>query len=480
MTRSGRHHDLPEVLQNAAPAATHDRHAHAAASDAANDHAPPKLAPSIGSPLVSPSVPTRPPLLQRLAGSRKVIASAVGVLVLMGLFYPVENVVVASGQVIPSDRVQAVQHLEGGIVTAVHVKEGQTVVQGQPLLDIDLGGASLNLEQLTARRSTAQAIKTRLSAESQGRRLIAADFSADLESRIVQAELGAFAARGLEYQGSMAAAQAMLQQAQGDVAQIQARITGLQTGLKLYEQEASIANQLAAEQLIGQLEVIDKQRALEQARTDLAAARQNLVSTRAKVEQGQAKLVETQGAFRRRASEELAQTERELHSLSEDLSRAQNQRTRTVVLAPTDGVVKGLRSSGTGWVVKPGEPILEIVPDKDEVIVEARLNPADRGYVHVGQSTKAKVTAYDYLRYGFVPGKVTLVSADADQDPKQPDTAAYFRIQASLQQPWVGRADNRITTGMQAELDLLLGREPFIWYLLRPVLHIQSEAFREP
>ena len=464
-----RHHrpDLPLVLQNAQDGAAFVRQ-----TPAANDHDAADAAPVVAT---APA-----PWYQRIASSRKGIAAAVAVLVLMGLFYPVENVVVASGQVIPSDRVQAVQHLEGGIVTAVHVKEGQIVRHNQPLLDIDLGGASLNLEQLTARKATALAVKTRLSAESQGKALKASDFPADLEARIQQAELGAFAARALEYQGTIAAAQAMLGQAQGDVAQIQARITGLQTNLKLYEQEAAIANQLAAEQLIGQLEVIDKQRALEQVRTDLAAAQQNLVSNRAKVTQAQAKVLESQGAFRRRASEELAQTERELLSLTEDLTRAQTQRTRTVVLAPTDGIVKGLRSSGTGWVVKPGEPILEVVPDKDEIIVEARLNPADRGYVRAGQDTKAKITAYDYLRYGFVPGKVTLVSADADQDPKQPDGATYFRIQASLQQPWVGRSDNRITTGMQAELDLLLGREPFIWYLLRPVLHIQSEAFREP
>ena len=411
---------------------------------------------------------------------RTLLLSALGALLALGLLYPVENVVTASGQVIPSDRVQTVQHLEGGIVTAVHVREGQTVIKGQALLEIDLGGSSLNLEQLTARQATAQAIKTRLTAESLGRQLKAGDFPAKLDRAIVQAELGAFAARALEQQGSLASAQALQHQSRGEVAQAQAKIAGLETSLKLYQEEASIASQLVAEQLIGQLEVIDKQKALEQVRTDLATARQTLVSSQAKVAQAQAKLIETEGAFRRRASEELAQTEREFLSLSEDLARAQSQRARTLVSAPTDGVVKGLRSAGSGWVVKPGEPILEIVPSKDEVIVEARLNPSDRGYVHAGQATKAKITAYDFLRYGFVPGKITLVAADADRDPNQPDAQSYFRIQASLEQPWVGRIDNRITTGMQAELDLLLGREPFIWYLVRPVLRIQSEAFREP
>ena len=411
---------------------------------------------------------------------RQLLWLVLAALITTGLFYPVENVVTASGQVIPSDRVQTVQHLEGGIVTAVHVREGQAVKQGQALLAIDLGGSSLNLEQLTARQATAQAIKTRLHSESQGQSLKASAFPPELDRKIIQAELGAFAARTLEHQGSMASAQALLLQSRGEAAQAQARIQGLETALKLHMQEADIARQLAAEQLIGQLEVIDKQRALEQVRTDLAATRQSLVSAQAKVEQAHAKLMETTGAFRRRASDELAQVEREFFSLSEDLTRAQSQRSRTLVSAPTDGIVKGLRSSGAGWVVKPGEPILEIVPNKDEVIVEARLNPSDRGYVHAGQATQAKITAYDFLRYGSVPGQVTLVAADADRDPNQQDAPSFFRIQASLKQPWVGRSDNRITTGMQAELDLQLGREPFIWYLLRPVLRIQSEAFREP
>lgn len=414
------------------------------------------------------------------ARRHRLIAGGVAVLVAVCLFYPVENVVVAPGEVIPSDRVQTVQHLEGGIVTAVHVREGDSVTKGQPLLDIDLGGTSLNLEQLAARRATALAVRTRLMAESQGRTLQAKDFPADMDPGIVEAELGAFTARTLEYEGTLASAKAALLQARGEVAQVQARIAGLETSLRLHQQEADIAAQLAEEQLIGQLEVIDKQRALEAVRADLAAARQTLVSNQARVEQAQAKLLETHGAFRRRASEELAQTERDLAAIAEDLARAQNQRSRTAVLAPTDGVVKGLRSGGAGWVVKAGEPILEIVPDKDEVLIEARLSPADRGYVRAGQPTKARISAYDYLRHGFVPGHITLVAADADRDTQLADAPSYFRVQASLERPWVGRPENRITPGMQADVDLLLGREPFIWYLLRPVLRIGAEAFREP
>ena len=110
-----------------------------------------------------------------------------GILVLgvFGLFFPVENVVVAPGRIIPSDRVKAVQHLEGGIVTAVNVQEGQRVQLGQPLVTIDLGGNSLNLEELSARNATLQAMRVRHTAEVEGKPLLLADFPKDMDLSLI-------------------------------------------------------------------------------------------------------------------------------------------------------------------------------------------------------------------------------------------------------------------------------------------------------
>jgi adhesin transport system membrane fusion protein len=191
-------------------------------------------------------------------------------------------------------------------------------------------------------------------------------------------------------------------------------------------------------------------------------------------------MAEAEGRFRRRASDELATVERQFASLSEDLARARTQRSRTIVKAPAAGIVKGLRSASPGWVIKPGEAIMEVVPDKDEVMIEARLNPNDRGFVEVGQAARVKITAYDYLRYGAIDGKVTLVAADADRDPAVANAAPYYRILVSTGQAYVGHQDNRVTAGMESEVDLKVGTDPFIWYILRPVLKLRREAFREP
>jgi len=266
--------------------------------------------------------------------------SAVAVLAVVGLGYPVETVVVAPGRVIPSDRVKSVQHLEGGIVAAVLVKDGERVREGQPLVEIDLGGNGLNLEELSARFASNQAARIRLRAESQDQPLRREMFPAALDAAVVQGEMGAFEARMQEQRGLLVGAGSQLEQARSKELEQQAKVVGLQQRVRLFQSEVKISNQLLREKLVGQLEVLQKRREHEAARSELQVAQQSLVSARAAIAEAQAKVAEVTGRFRRRASEELAEVERDIASLNENLARAQAQRQRTVVRAPTEGIVK--------------------------------------------------------------------------------------------------------------------------------------------
>lgn len=409
-----------------------------------------------------------------------IIGGAVAVLAVVGLGFPMETVVVAPGRVIPSDRVKSIQHLEGGIVSNVLVKDGDKVKQGQSLVEIDLGGSGLNFEELTARYAATQATRVRLIAESRGQPLKRDSFDAEIDEAVLEGEVGAYQARALEQRGVMAGAVSALEQARSKQLEQQAKAKGLADRLELMQKEQEISEQLLSEKLVGQVEVLEKRRQAEGVRSELAVARQGIISAQAAITEAQAKMAEAEGRYRRRASDELATVERQFASLSEDLARARTQRSRTVVKAPADGIVKGLRSSSAGWVVKPGESILEVVPDEDEIMVEARLNPNDRGFVEVDQLARVKITAYDYLRYGAVDGKVKLVAADADRDAAIANGAPYYRLLISMSQSHVGRPENRVTAGMEAEVDLRVGTDPFIWYILRPVLKLRREAFREP
>jgi adhesin transport system membrane fusion protein len=424
---------------------------------------------------------------KRLAGQspaakrrRVAIGVVIAVLAVVALAFPMETVVVAPGRVIPSDRVKTIQHLEGGIVSAVFVKEGDKVKTGESLVEIDLGGSGLNLEEVSARYASMQATRVRLLAESSGKPLKRDAFAPDIDQAVYQGETGAYQARALEQRGIMAGVVSNLEAARSKQLEQQAKVRGLNDRLVLMQKELEISEQLLTEHLVGQVEVLQKRQAVEAARSDLEVARQGVISANATITEAQAKIAEAEGSFRRRASDELATVERQMASVSEDLTRARTQRSRTVVKATTDGIVKGLRSSSPGWVIKPGESIMDIVPDEDQIMVEARLNPNDRGFVEAGQTAKVKITAYDYLRYGAVDGKVMLVAADADRDQAVSNGAPYYRLQISTAQSHVGQPENRITPGMEAEVDLRVGTDPFIWYILRPVLKLRREAFREP
>ena len=131
-----------------------------------------------------------------------------------------------------------------------------------------------------------------------------------------------------------------------------------------------------------------------------------------------------------------------------------------------------------GAVVRPGEAIMDIVPSDDKLVIEARLNPQDVGYVREGQLATVKISTYDYIRYGGLNAVVTLVSPDSHQDESG---NTYFRVVAETDRSYLGDqpGDFPITSGMEAMIDIHTGTNSVLTYLLKPVLKLRHEAFRE-
>lgn len=395
----------------------------------------------------------------------------------VSLFTPINMNVTAPGKVVPSSRVKTVQHLEGGIVREVFVKEGDAVAMDASLLELDLGAASLNLEELTARKAAMNAARIRLRAEASRSPLTAAQFTEEITEEIRNAELLTYRARRLELEGQLASAGAQVQMQAARILEAQAKIYGLTTRQEIADQQHALTSQLAKEKLVAEIEAIQSRKDVESNRMELTTTQQSLKAVVAAQAEAQGKLAEVEGRFRRRAAEELLTTERQFSTVSEDFQRAQTQRARNVIKAPIAGIIKGLRSSESGWVVKAGEPILDVVPADAQIEIEARLGPADRGLVQVGQPVKVKVSAYDFLKYGALDGVVQMIAADAD---KEPSGASYFKMVVRTNSSVLSKNNSPVTSGMTADVDVIVGSQTFGWYLLRPVLKIGAEAFREP
>jgi adhesin transport system membrane fusion protein len=206
--------------------------------------------------------------------------------------------------------------------------------------------------------------------------------------------------------------------------------------------------------------------------------RASIPRARAGLAEAQQRVGEEQAKFLRTVQGDLATAEVDIARNRQQYSQASNQQFRTQIVSPIEGVIKNLRANTIGGVVRPGDPIMEIVPINDRLQVEARLSPADRGYVRIGQRATVKISAYDYTTYGGLEGEVILVAPDTTTNP---DADPYYRVVVRTDKGWLGEASEKrpITAGMQATVEIHTGQRSVAEFLVKPVLKLRHEAFHE-
>jgi adhesin transport system membrane fusion protein len=390
----------------------------------------------------------------------------------------VDQVVTAPGKVIPQNRIKIIQHLEGGIVKQVFARENAMIKAGDPLVELDLATAGINLAEMTARMAALQFAKARLEAESQGS---APKFPTDLANEfpdVAEAERSTYKARHDELAGALDALSGQSSQGRQRVTELQAKLASLEASLKLAHQELAVSEDLVRDKLTSQLEHFQRKSAVERLKGEVAMTRQAIPGAQAGQNETIARRREEEAKFRRRAADELSELERKLTSLQQEIGRANEQEGRALIRSPIDGVVRNVRYQSTGNVVKPGEPIMEIVPLGEELVIEVNLNPADRGYVSLNQPALVKISAYDYFRYGGLEGRVTAIAADTDTGKNEEH---FYRVTVSTKRSWLGATPGQfpITPGMVGEVDIKARSQSIFWMLIKPVLKLKHEAFRE-
>lgn len=260
--------------------------------------------------------------------------------------------------------------------------------------------------------------------------------------------------------------------------EVNARRATLQKSENLARQKLAMSAELLRDNLTPKLEHLKLRSELEDIQGELAVLEQTLPRAQAALSEARQRVEEATLSFRREAREQMTETELAIARTQEVLSDAADQELRTEVRSPIDGVVKNMRYSTLGGVVKGGEPIMDIVPTGDALVIEARLDPVDRGYVRVGQAATVKVSTYDYARYGGLEGTVIQVAPDSTQPENAPP---YFRVLVETKKDYLGELPGEfaITPGMMATVDIHTGTRSVLDYLIRPVLKLKHEAFRE-
>ena len=413
-----------------------------------------------------------------LRGWPWLIMAVIAAFLIWTYFADIERVAVATGEVSPQGRVKVIQHLEGGIIEAFHVTEGDRVKPGDALVSLNLVAAGLNRVEIQTLLDARMLVRARLAAEASGEALALANALSTRHPDLAAAEQAVFTARKAELASELGVLREQLNRLSHKLDESVTQQSALEANLALVREELTMLKSLFEEELVAELKVLNAQKTQTRLAGELEVHKQVRKTHIARNTETQALIAQAEARFRRRAREESARNEAEIAGLTERLSVASEQQRRATIRSPIEGEVKNLRYHTIGGVVAPREPILQIVPVADQLVIEARLSPADRGLVSDGLRVTVKITAYDFVRYGGLDGTVSHLAPDTSEESGEP----YYRLVITTEKGYLGSdaSQNQITPGMGAVVDIRVGVQSVLDFLLRPVLKMTGEAFREP
>jgi adhesin transport system membrane fusion protein len=331
---------------------------------------------------------------------------------------------------------------------------------------------------MNARMASLQLAKIRLDAESSG---LSPIWPADLLQAfkdMVEAEQATYRNRKMERDNALQALETQVFQSRKRLSETQEKLLAADQNLLLAKKELAVSESLVVDKLVSQLDHFQRQSRVAQINGEVMSLRQAVLGAESAVQESLARARQEDGRFRREAANEAGELQRRMSSLTEELGMAQDQEDRSVIRSPIDGIVKNMKFQAVGNVVRAGEPIMEVVPIKDQLVVELKLNPSARGYVAVGQSALVKVSTYDYLRYGGLTGTVTAIAADTDLGRNEEQ---FYKVVVTTDKAWLGDNPNEypISLGMLSEVDIKIDSQTILWSLIRPVLKLKAEALLE-
>lgn len=353
----------------------------------------------------------------------------------------IDKITRASGEVIASSRNQVIQTLDGGVLEEMLVKEGDVVKKGQTLFRFDQTKSRAGFKEAAGKVAALKAVVARLKAETFGGQ---PEFPADLDNfpEFKKDQLALFNKRqyGLEDE-----------------------ITILRQSLGLVDKELKMNLPLVKSGDVSRAEVLKLQRQVTEIKGQITNRRNKYLQD---------------------CQAELAKAQEELAAAEQILAQRREQLDFTELSSPMDGVVRNVRLTTRGGVAKPGDEIMQIVPVDDDLIIEAKVKPADIAFVKPGLPATVKMDAYDYSIYGSLAGLVHYISADTLKEEVRGTEQPYYRVQVKIESENLpGRKGQQlpinIQTGMTATVEIKTGTNTIWGFLTKPITKTFSESLGE-
>ncbi|NCQ67643.1 MAG: HlyD family type I secretion periplasmic adaptor subunit [Alphaproteobacteria bacterium] len=400
------------------------------------------------------------------------------ILIIWAAFSEIDEITRGEGTIIPSTKLQVVNHLEGGIIQSIHINEGDIVEKKQLLLNIDNTIAQARFSEGQTLYYRFIASVARLRAQISGQPFIVpqevqekAPLEAEDAVRLYNAHLE-------DLKSDQLIADQEIEQKQQELNELTSRTEELTMQRSLISEKVEKIAPLVKQKLEPEITLTDLKIRESELRSEIASLKSNIARAKAAVLQAEQRARQVPIKFKAENWNELKDVNNKLASAKGSFTSEGDRFSRTEVRSPVRGIVKQLLVTTVGGVVKPGEDLVEIVPLEDTLLIEAKINPKDIAFLRPGLQASVKITAYDYAVYGDLKGELIRVSADSITDDQgNVFYKAYLKTEGTILSKT--KKVLPIMPGMISSVDILTGKKSVLNYLLKPILKAKQRALTE-
>ena len=399
---------------------------------------------------------------------------------LWAAFTKLDRTVYGIGRVVPTAQVQIVSNLEGGIVRQILVRAGAQVAKGAPLVLLDQTATGADLGSSQVAFEALRVKVNRLEAEISGRAPVFPVTTNAALNEQIGIERSLYLSRQADLSSLSAAGNARMIQAQRAVSEAQSNVEAARASRDSYRQQAEALRPLVANGIEPRMSLVQADRQASVSASQAAAAGAAVARAQSSVAEAQALLQQARQEWRAKAGGELATAQAELAARRQALPALADRVDRTTVRAPLAGKINRMFVSTVGGTIRPADPIAEIVPADTGLTIEVAVQPKDIAFIRMGQRALVKLTAYDYSIYGGLEGTVVGISPDAIVDQKAGTSEYVVRVRTL--EPGLKTAAGEILpigVGMMADVNLIGDKRSILSYLFSPITQLSQNAFRE-
>lgn len=454
---------------------------------------PNKKASAIETTAVAPAVKKKAPARRdNIEDPRRIIRQGLtvivlffGVLGLWAVFGEISGAVVAPGKIKIETERKTVQHLEGGIVEAILVREGDEVKEGQPLVALESVQVEASENMLQKQLVAQLAAQTRFAAEKdlrsefrwpdELRRMAEAAHSTD----VLNNEEKIFRARAEALQGQISLLNTQLAQIDAQIVGFRDQIKAEQTIIGTLNEELKAKRQLYQERYLEKSQILELERTLAGHEGNRGRMKQAVAEARQKSAELRLRIEDTKNRFVEEATGELGKLDNEIIQTRERIRPLKDAKKRLQVVAPVSGRVVDLKVHSKGGVVRPGEPLMDIVPENNPLIVETRVPVNKITEIFLGQDALVQLDAFDMRVSPLIPAKVTYISADRLEERTNAGEMPYYLCYVEIDPKALHAAKLYLSPGMPATVFITTKKRTVLFYMFEPLLKNWERALRD-